>query len=60
MVSSIESSPVEKSGRDFHRLAVPTKSKSPIRSIPKRGSGTVTLERRMMELMNESDLRDLY
>jgi hypothetical protein len=38
------SAPVEKSGPDFHRLAVPTRSKSPIRSVPKSGSGVVTLE----------------
>jgi hypothetical protein len=38
------SAPVEKSGPDFHRLAVPTRSKSPIRSVPKSGSGAVTLE----------------
>jgi hypothetical protein len=35
--------PVEKSGPDFHRLAVPTCPKSPIRSIPKYGSGVVRL-----------------
>src|SRR5713226_276266 len=38
------SPPVEKSGPDFHRLAVPTHSKSPIRSVPKSGSAVVTLD----------------
>jgi hypothetical protein len=33
--------PVEKSGPDFHRLAAPTCPKSPIRSIPKYGSGAI-------------------
>jgi len=35
--------PVEKSGADFHRLAAPTRPKSPIRSFPKYGSGGVRL-----------------
>jgi hypothetical protein len=34
--------PVEKSGRDFHRLALPGCPKSTIRSIPKPGSGAIT------------------
>jgi len=38
------SAPVEKSGPDFHRLAVPAWSKSHIRSVPKSGSGVVTLD----------------
>ena len=38
------SAPVEKSGPDFHRLAVPTYSKSNIRSVPTSGSGVVTLD----------------
>jgi hypothetical protein len=33
--------PVEKIGPDFHRLAVPARWKSPIRSIPKHGSGVI-------------------
>jgi len=33
--------PVEKSGPDFHRLAAPAYLKSPIRSIPKYGSGAI-------------------
>ena len=35
--------PVEKNGSDFHRLAMPTHPKSPIRSIPKYGSGVIPL-----------------
>src|SRR5207248_1687970 len=34
---------VEKSGPDFHRLAVPARPKSTIRSSPKYGSGVVRL-----------------
>jgi len=34
---------VEKSGRDFHRLPLPNRQKSTIRSIPKSGSGVITL-----------------
>ncbi len=44
VAGSAFSAPVEKSGPDFHRLAVPTRSKSPIRSVPKSGSGDVTLD----------------
>lgn len=35
--------PVEKNGPDFHKLALPNRPKSPIRSIPKYGSGVVQL-----------------
>ena len=35
--------PVEKSGPDFHRLALPSRPKSHIRSIPKYGSGVIRL-----------------
>jgi len=42
-MSSASLVPVEKSGQDFHRLAAPTCPKSPIRSIPKYGSGDVRL-----------------
>ena len=34
---------VEKSGPDFHRLALPSHPKSHIRSIPKSGSGVIPL-----------------
>jgi hypothetical protein len=37
---------VEKSGPDFHRLALPNLVKSTIRSIPKYGSGVVWLSQR--------------
>lgn len=40
-MSSASLGPVEKSGADFHRLALPSLLKSPIRSIPKSGSGVV-------------------
>ena len=39
--SSASLGPVEKSGPDFHRVALPNLSKSTIRSIPKYGSGVV-------------------
>jgi hypothetical protein len=41
--SSASFGPVEKSGPDFHRLALPNLLKSNIRSIPKYGSGVVCL-----------------
>jgi hypothetical protein len=40
--------PVEKSGPDFHRLAAPARPKSPIRSIPKYGSGAIRSTHRQM------------
>src|SRR6266404_9444086 len=46
--SSVALAPVEKNGPDFHRLAAPTCSKSPIRSDPKPGSGIVTLGQRRL------------
>jgi len=42
-MSSASLVPVEKNGPDFHRLAAPTRPKSPIRSFPKYGSGAVWL-----------------
>lgn len=42
-MSPVQLCPVEKSGPDFHRLAVPTCPKSHIRSIPKYGSGVIWL-----------------
>ena len=40
--------PVEKSGPDFHRLALPSHPKSNIRSIPKPGSGVILLLRHQL------------
>ena len=40
---------VEKSGPDFHRLALPSHPKSNIRSIPKSGSGVIPLLLRQLE-----------
>ena len=45
-MSSASSVPVEKSGPDFHRLTLLSLLKSPIRSIPKSGSGTILLRGR--------------
>jgi hypothetical protein len=47
--SSASLGPVEKSGPDFHRLALPNLSKSTIRSIPKYGSGVVWLCERLVQ-----------
>jgi hypothetical protein len=40
---------VEKSGPDFHRLALPSHPKSNIRSIPKSGSGAIPLLFRQLQ-----------
>ena len=40
-MSSASLVPVEKSGPDFHRVALPNLLKSNIQSIPKYGSGVV-------------------
>jgi hypothetical protein len=47
-MSSASLVPVEKSGRDFHRLALPSHPKSNIRSIPKPGSGAISLLERQL------------
>jgi hypothetical protein len=47
--SSASLLPVEKSGPDFHRLALPNLLKSTIRSIPKYGSGVVWLFERLVQ-----------
>src|SRR5713226_1364191 len=60
VTSFIFSTPVEKSGPDFHRLAVPIRWKSTIRSVPKSGSGVVILAGHPSGLIHESGLRDLY
>ena len=48
-MSSASLVPVEKSGPDFHRLALPSHPKSHIRSIPKSGSGVIPLLLRQLE-----------
>jgi hypothetical protein len=48
--SSASVVPVEKSGPDFHRVTLLSLLKSPIRSIPKRGSGVIPLSGRAVEL----------
>jgi hypothetical protein len=47
-MSSASLVPVEKSGPDFHRPALPSRPKSHIRSIPKPGSGVIPLLRRQL------------
>ena len=51
--SSASLGPVEKSGPDFHRIALPNLLKSNIRSIPKYGSGVVWLLNRLEQGKSE-------
>src|SRR5450759_5958796 len=48
-MSSASLVPVEKSGRDFHRVALPSRLKSTIRSIPKSGSDAIRLLRSQVQ-----------
>jgi hypothetical protein len=60
IMSSASMVPVEKSGPDFHRLAAPTRPKSPIRSIPKYGSANVGLDYDGSRTFGGIELLDLY